>query len=60
VSQISRTDLGCIGENASTGERIGGSDVKRSEIVAAMRRAASDAEAGLYGQSEEVAAYQCV
>jgi hypothetical protein len=32
--------------------------VKRSEIVAAMRQAQSEAEAGLYGESEEVAAYQ--
>ena len=32
--------------------------MKRSEIVAAMRQAQSEAEAGLYGESEEVAAYQ--
>jgi hypothetical protein len=38
--------------------KTGGSDVKRWEIVAAMRQAQSEAEAGLYGESEEVAAYQ--
>jgi hypothetical protein len=46
----------CIGENVNL-TRTGGSDVKRSEIVAAMRQAAREAEAGLYGESEEAAAY---
>jgi hypothetical protein len=32
--------------------------VTKSESVAAMWRAAREAEAGLYGESEEVAAYQ--
>jgi hypothetical protein len=38
--------------------RTGGRNVKRLEIVASMRQAQSEAEAGLYGDSEEVSAYR--
>jgi hypothetical protein len=37
--------------------RTGGSDVKRSEIIAAMCQAAGEGEAEPYGESEEAAAY---
>jgi hypothetical protein len=38
--------------------KTGGSDVKRSEIVGGMRQALREVEAGLHGESEEVAAYK--
>jgi hypothetical protein len=49
--------MSCSCQRTTPEKRTRGSDVKRSEIIAAMCQAAGEGEAEPYGESEEAAAY---